>query len=45
MTTPTFEYWQPGSEEERQLRIFISHRYGRDEALYGEVIVALKSLP
>lgn len=41
MTTAPFEYWQPGSEE-RQLRIFISHRFGRDKALYDEVIRALE---
>lgn len=36
-------YWEPGGEEERRLRIFISHRYGRDkdEALYAGVIRAL----
>jgi len=34
------EYWSPGSEE-RQLRIFISHRYGKDETLYDGVIRAL----
>lgn len=42
MTTSTFEYWQPGSGEERQLRIFISHRYGSDQALYDEVITAVE---
>lgn|GEM_PF-2826850 len=41
MTTAPFEYWQPGSEE-RQLRIFISHRFGKDKALYDEVIGALE---
>lgn len=40
MTTQPFEYWQPGSEE-RQLRLFISHRWGHDENLYGSVIAAL----
>jgi hypothetical protein len=41
MDTPAFEYWRPGSEE-RQLRIFISHRFGRDEELYDKVIRALE---
>lgn len=40
MTSAPFEYWTPGSEE-RRLRIFISHRYGQDEALYSQVIDAL----
>ncbi len=42
MTTAPFEYWQPGSEE-RQLRIFISHRFGKDQALFDQVIRALES--
>jgi hypothetical protein len=42
MTTAPFEYWQPGSEE-RQLRIFISHRFGKDQELYDQVIRALES--
>lgn len=42
MTTAPFEYWQPGSEE-RQLRIFISHRFGKDQDLYDQVIQALES--
>jgi hypothetical protein len=41
MTTPPFEYWQPGSEE-RQLRIFISHRFGKDQELYDQVFRALE---
>jgi hypothetical protein len=36
MTQSTIEYWKPGSEE-RQLRIFISHRWDKDEELYGDV--------
>lgn len=40
MTSTPFEYWKPG-DEERRLRIFISHRYGNDERLYNEVIAAL----
>ncbi|MBU6372365.1 MAG: TIR domain-containing protein [Alphaproteobacteria bacterium] len=40
MATQPFEYWQPGSEE-RQLRLFISHRWDHDESLYGSVINAL----
>lgn len=42
MATAPFEYWQPGSEE-RQLRIFISHRFGKDQDLYDQVIRALES--
>lgn len=42
MTSTPLSYWKPGSEE-RRLRIFISHRYDRDEALYSEVIAALNS--
>lgn len=41
MTTTPLAYWTPGAGEERQLRIFISHRYGGDRALYGDVILAL----
>ena len=41
MTTAAFEYWQPGSEE-RQLRIFVSHRFGKDEELYNQVFRALE---
>ena len=40
MTTAPLTYWTPGSEE-RRLRIFISHRFGHDEALYYEVISSL----
>lgn len=39
--TGQLEYWRAGSEEERQLRVFISHRYGEDKALYDGVIDAL----
>lgn len=42
MTSKPLPYWEPGSEE-RKLRIFISHRYEHDDALYGEVITALNS--
>lgn len=38
--TGQLEYWRAG-EEERQLRVFISHRYGDDKALYDGVIDAL----
>lgn len=38
--TGTLEYWKAGSEE-RQLRIFISHRHDGDAALYDGVIDAL----
>lgn len=40
MNSAPLAYWEPGSEE-RRLRVFISHRYGDDEALYDEVIDAL----
>lgn len=40
MTSIPLSYWEPGSEE-RQLRVFISHRYGNDQSLYDEVIRAL----
>jgi len=39
-TTTPLQYWQPGAEE-RQLRVFISHRYDKDETLYDSVIEAL----
>lgn len=39
-TTTPLQYWKPG-DEERQLRVFISHRYGDDRALYDGVIDAL----
>jgi hypothetical protein len=42
MTSTPLSYWKPGSEE-RRLRIFISHRYEQDEALYTEVIAALNN--
>jgi hypothetical protein len=38
--TGQLQYWKPGSEE-RQLRVFISHRWGDDEALYAGAIDAL----
>lgn len=41
MAGSMFEYWRPGAEE-RKLRLFISHRYGADEALYTQVIAALE---
>lgn len=40
-TTP-LSFWKPGSEE-RRLRIFISHRYEKDDDLYGAVIADLNS--
>jgi hypothetical protein len=40
MPTSQFEYWQPG-DEERKIRVFVSHRYGQDQALYDEVFQAL----
>lgn len=42
MTSTPLSYWKPGSEE-RKLRIFISHRYEHDDALYAEVIASLNS--
>lgn len=42
MTATRLSYWTPGSEE-RKLRIFVSHRYEKDEALFNEVIDALNS--
>ncbi|MET0183388.1 MAG: hypothetical protein ABW199_10925, partial [Caulobacterales bacterium] len=41
MTSQPLEYWKAGAEE-RQLRLFISHRYEKDQALYDEVIAALR---
>lgn len=41
--TTSFEYWQAGTGEERKLRIFISHRYGNDKALYDDVLRAVES--
>lgn len=43
MSTTPFEYWQPGGDEERKLRLFISHRYGNDKALYDDVLRAVES--
>lgn len=43
MATTPFEYWQPGGDEERKLRVFISHRYGNDKALYDDVLRAVES--
>lgn len=40
MSSTPLSYWKPGSEE-RRLRIFISHRYENDDALYNEVISSL----
>jgi hypothetical protein len=42
MTLAPLTYWKAG-DEERRLRIFISHRYGKDEAMYGQVIADLNS--
>lgn len=42
MTSSPLSYWKPGGEE-RRLRIFISHRYENDDALYEEVRRALNS--
>jgi hypothetical protein len=38
--TGTLEYWTPG-EEERCIRIFVSHRWDSDGALYTDVIRTL----
>lgn len=40
MASAAFQYWRPG-EEERQLRVFCSHRYGGDEHLYKQVVADL----
>ncbi len=40
MTSSQLSYWKPGSEE-RRLRIFISHRYDKDDQLYTDVIASL----
>ncbi len=42
MTENVFEYWRPG-DEERRLRIFISHRFDKDQELYDSAIDALNS--
>ncbi len=42
MISTPLSYWKPGSEE-RRLRIFISHRYDKDDGLYSDVIAALNS--
>ncbi|MBL8550496.1 MAG: TIR domain-containing protein [Hyphomonadaceae bacterium] len=42
MTWTPFEYWRPDGEE-RRIRIFVSHRHGKDQALYDEVFRALRS--
>jgi len=39
---PHFTYWEPGSEE-RYIRIFMSHRWGLDRELYGQVLTQLRS--
>ncbi len=41
MPSRTFEYWSP-EEGERRLRVFISYRYGGDQALYDQVLKALE---
>jgi hypothetical protein len=41
MATSQFEYWKAGAEE-RRIRIFVSHRYGKDQELYSEVFRALE---
>lgn len=42
MTSELLPFWKAG-EEERQLRIFISHRYDKDSALYDDVIKSLNA--
>lgn len=42
MAQGSLQFWKPGSEE-RRLRIFISHRWDNDDALYREVLDALDS--
>jgi hypothetical protein len=41
MTQSTIEYWKPGDGEERCIRIFVSHRWDSDGALYNDVIRTL----
>lgn len=45
MTTPNttlpLPFWKQSDGEERQLRVFISHRYGDDKPFYDGVITAL----
>lgn len=40
MVEQPLQYWRSGSEE-RRMRLFISHRFGKDQALYDEVVKAL----
>jgi hypothetical protein len=40
-TTTPIEFWKTTDNEERQLRVFISHRFGGDKVLYDDVILAL----
>lgn len=40
MTEMPLEYWRPGGEE-RRMRLFIGHRFGKDEELYDDVVKAL----
>ncbi|MFZ4121601.1 MAG: TIR domain-containing protein [Caulobacterales bacterium] len=42
MTSEPFVYWKPG-DEERQIRVFISHRYDRDKQVYDDVLHALRA--
>ena len=41
-TTQPLVYWKPG-EEERQIRVFISHRWGKDRDLYDNMLRTLRS--
>jgi hypothetical protein len=42
MDTPPLAYWSPG-QEDRHIRIFVSHRYGSDKQLYDAVLSELRS--
>lgn len=43
MSSEAFSYWKPGGDEERQIRVFISHRWGGDRELYTRVLETLRS--
>jgi hypothetical protein len=40
MTSATLPYWKPG-DDDRRIRVFISHRFEADETLYDEVLAKL----
>jgi hypothetical protein len=41
MTAGALSYWRRG-EEDRQIRVFVSHRHGDNKALYDQVIALLE---